>query len=147
VSERSGGGGGLRKTNMRATTKLTSFHSIYFALSALGAAFGTPSSYTLPNVGSLQLKNGNSDTNIAANAANTAGNDYIFITGTNFGPTTESNSPDAPVVLYGSSAMYTNGNAYTSANCLVTVAHTQIRCTSVAGVGIDMFVRVTVGGE
>jgi hypothetical protein len=63
---------------------------------------------------------------------NTAGNDIVYLNGNNFGPVgiLSSASPYEEFVWYGTSI--DNYKAYKVSNCQVDVAHTRIRCASLA---------------
>ena len=109
----------------------------------LSEGFGTPSSYTLPNVASLQLRNAATDEVMDLLDANTAGGDRVIVTGTNFGVI-----GTVATVTYGNNQQFQpGGQPYTATNCAVTTDHTTIACDTVPGVGIDLFFRVTVGGQ
>ncbi|KAJ8606751.1 hypothetical protein CTAYLR_009739 [Chrysophaeum taylorii] len=76
---------------------------------------------------------------VGASGGTTAGDEYFYIQGTNFGPTTEVLSPS---VAYGPS-----GTEYVASDCAVVVSHTKIGCYTVAGTGKNLAARVTVGSQ
>ena len=70
----------------------------------------------------------------------TVGSEAMYLVGTNMGPVGTGGSD--VVVTYGSA-----GNPqYTATGCAVDVAHTRMRCVSVAGVGASHVWTVSVGG-
>ena len=70
----------------------------------------------------------------------TVGSEAVYLVGTNMGPVGTGGSD--VVVTYGSA-----GNPqYTATGCAVDIAHTRMRCVSVAGVGASHVWTVSVGG-
>jgi hypothetical protein len=96
---------------------------------------------------------------------NTAGGDYVLITGRHLGPnfaklyasTTAQDAAPALVVTYGPvsggpwgyNTEAGNGGVfkYTAADCYVLTSSTEVLCTTAPGVGANLTWRVVVGGQ
>ena len=106
---------------------------------------GVSTSYIKPTVSKVEstdLKN--------KNVLTTYGSEMITITGTNFGPAQLTTM--MPSYLGKITGSYENNIGYqystmTGEDCKVTIDHTQMTCTSVAGVGKDFKWRLTVAGQ
>ena len=72
----------------------------------------------------------------------TSGGQSVVIGGTNFGPVGGVAGYASPNASYGVS-----GTTYSIASCVVTTAHVELRCDSVAGVGSGLRWVVSVGGQ
>jgi hypothetical protein len=101
----------------------------YVNITSIGLTFA----FDAPNISELQLTSTNPGTMA------TAGGDRFTLTGTSFGPTT------TPVTAaYASTASPQNNYSPT---CNVTVAHTQITCVTLPGVGANLVFSMFVGGQ
>jgi len=70
--------------------------------------------------------------------ARTVGGELVVITGNNFGPV---GSP-IDFVTYGLS-----GNDFNAASCVITVAHTELECSTTSGAGSDVTWLVSIDGQ
>ena len=71
----------------------------------------------------------------------TTGSDKIVLTGDYFGPMSTTLNP-SPTLKYTSTNV-----VYDAVSCSVTIAHTQLTCTSVAGVGREVSFQTTIGEQ
>ena len=110
----------------------------------IGASSSVTTSYASPTITAITSSDIGNPLVI-----DTWGNEDILITGTNFGP--RDRTVYMPSTLGIITAMYSNGaNALTygpTDHCIVTIAQTEIRCTSKAGVGKEFRWKVTVAGQ
>jgi len=102
------------------------------ASTASTTAYGSPFITSLSGLGAVN--------------ASTYGGEEITITGYNFGPKNgagaNGNSSFLQSVTYGP-----GGSEYEAAGCRITVAHTEIVCRTVAGIGPSLSWIVTVDGQ
>eukprot|EP00946_MAST-07B_sp_MAST-7B-sp1_P005000 g5000.t1 len=82
----------------------------------------------------------------------TTGGEAVYLIGTNFGPVTtptalSSRLTSLVTVEYGFFEGSNTTVRYVAADCSVRIAHYQIACTTVPGVGQGLEWRVTVGGQ
>jgi hypothetical protein len=94
------------------------------------------SSYGLPAIKTITVVGG---------AMATVGGDTVSLFGKNFGPAVPRNNISAS--YFNRSLQGLAGNVFGAVDCFVVVAHSQINCTSVAGVGVDQSWTVLVGGQ
>jgi hypothetical protein len=76
----------------------------------------------------------------------TRGTNDITLIGTSFGPLGTTDL----VVRYSTASAWSNntlGYIYTASSCIVTVAHSTIKCTSAEGIGARLIFITTVGGQ
>ena len=117
-----------------------------------GAGVGTGHTWRV-TVGSQQSAASTNTTSFAAPALSgvtfanfsTAGGDTITLRGSNFGPIHADNVITAS--YHNTALQKIGGEDYAATSCDVSVAHTQIECTSVAGAGYDQKWTVNVGGQ
>ena len=102
---------------------------------------GSTTSYAVPTVTGVEIKSTNENSPAPAFLA-TAGGNLLVVSGTNFGAG-KVVDPFGQVMLHYKSA---NGPTY-STSCNVSVAHSQLRCFSVAGVGKELLFSVAVGKQ
>lgn len=86
------------------------------------------SKYANPSISSLS----------GAMSMQTSGGESVTLTGVNFGSTSS-----VVTVRYRSAS----SPEYTASGCVVTQAHTVVRCTTVPGYGTDLAWELTVGGQ
>ena len=90
-------------------------------------------SYMPPTVTSVARQGGG--------ALSTTGSDWVAVSGDNFGV-----GSTAPLLSYAPNSTAIR-LLYNNTNCTVTVAHTQLLCTTLAGVGFDLRFSVSVAGQ
>ena len=96
-----------------------------------------PTAYSPPSISAISI--------VGKSTFSTLGGDAVVLTGTNFGPLDVQNVVSA---TYRNNALgdFALG-PFTARDCAVTVAHTEITCSSAPGVGHDHRWQVEVGGQ
>jgi hypothetical protein len=97
-------------------------------------------SYVAPSIDSFAAK----ASAFSLTAMATEGAQTIVFTGLNFGPDIAQNTISGTYGNVGLTGLAKSANA---ANCFVTVANTEIECTTVAGVGHDLKWSLAVGAQ
>ena len=123
----------LAHTEMTCTSVEGIGKAMEFWLSNLAGSYSNvlsthQTSFHLPTVTSVAIKAGTDST---AATLPTEGGTAVLIQGTNFGPASVLSNSDLSSVSYGGETAF----GYTATSCAVTVAQTEIQCTTASGTG------------
>jgi hypothetical protein len=115
----------------------SSTESIIDAVGIESAFYNSSVAYGIPTIEYVEVAGIKSPEDLV-----TQGDTELTITGTNFGP---KESLDISVVSMGYGRNNANtGTKYSASDCLVSTGHTKMMCKTVAGVGQDLSLVVTV---